>query len=298
MTGMLIFSAVAAALVFHAGRKDVARDPRLTTVALVLLALFPLLTAVLPKIGVLSVDSGTETHGGFSWQGLVFKIWLAGSGIALLRLLIAVAALGKWRRDSRWIEKVGRIEIRELTALNGPVAAGVFRKTIFVPRAWRQWPEETRRIVMAHETGHHQRHDPLWRWCAGIACALNWYNPLVWWMSRRLALQCEHACDACVVRQGVDARTYARVLCDLAEDAPATVQAMAMAQCSSLELRVARLASPKTARCASRVLLMMFWIMTTALVSAMLGPKKLPNEHFSPAEIQTRWSANPFPSEP
>jgi len=279
MIGMLIFSAVAAALVFQAGRKDAARDPRLTTAALVLLALFPLLTAALPKIGVLPVDPGMEAHGDFSWQGLVLKIWLAGSGIALLRLLVAAAALGKWRSDSRWLENAGQIEIRELTTLHSPVAAGVFRKTIFVPVSWRQWSEETRRIVIAHETGHHQRHDPLWRWCAGISCALNWYNPLVWWMSRRLALQCEHACDASVVHQGVDPRTYARVLCDLAEDAPAPVQSMAMAQRSSLEIRVARLTSPKTARSASRVLLMLFWIMTTAIASAM--PRK--GRPYSPA---------------
>ncbi|MEI6176794.1 MAG: M56 family metallopeptidase [Verrucomicrobiota bacterium] len=298
MTGMLIFSVVAAALVFHAGRKDAARDPRLTTVALVLLALFPLLTVTVPKIGVLSVDSGTEAHDGFSWQVVVLKTWMIGSGVALLRLLAAAVTLGKWRRDSRWLENIGRIEIRELITLNGPVAVGIFRKTIFVPESWRQWSEATRQIVIAHETGHHQRHDPLWRWFAGIACAVNWYNPLVWWMSRRLALQCEHACDANVMHQGVDACTYARVLCDLAEDTPATVHAIAMAQRSSLELRVARLVRPKNARSAVGVLLTTLWIMSAAVVAAMLGPKNTPENHFSPAEIQTRWSANPFPSEP
>ena len=43
MIASMVFSLVAAALVYLAGRRDVARDPRLTGTALLLVVLFPLL---------------------------------------------------------------------------------------------------------------------------------------------------------------------------------------------------------------------------------------------------------------
>lgn len=297
MTSLLIFSGVAAALVYLAGRRDAARDPALTTVALLLLAVFPLLVAALPKIGVLPARSVAGSIGGFSWPGVVFHIWSAGLGLALLRLLASAMALTTWRRRSRWIASRDGIEIRELSTLKSPVAAGVFRKIIFVPASWRDWSEPSRQIVLAHESAHHRRHDPLWRWVAGISCAVNWYNPLVWWMARRLSLQCEYACDAGVLHQGVSARDYAGLLCNLAEDSAPGVHAMAMAQRSSLERRVRRLTHTNPAGGSADVRVMMLGVTCAAAIAALIGPKANPVQHFTPEEVQTRWTANPFPGE-
>lgn len=49
MINLWILSGVASSLVYLAGRRDAARDPRLTTVALLLLAATPLLAGALPK---------------------------------------------------------------------------------------------------------------------------------------------------------------------------------------------------------------------------------------------------------
>lgn len=136
-------------------------------------------------------------------------LWLAGTAVLLVRLLLAGLGLRRWRAQSRSIRREGGVDVRELPGLAGPVAAGVFRKIIFVPVCSRDWPPSTWRMVMAHERIHHQRHAPLRRWIAGLAVAIHWFNPLVWWMARRLALQCECACDARVLRQGESPHAYA-----------------------------------------------------------------------------------------
>lgn len=294
MMAIVIFSGVAAALVYMAGRGDAARDPRLTGVALALLAGFPLWVMMLPKFAVLPAAPGGGEGAGFPWIGW---IWAVGFGVTVLRLIIAAGVLARWCRESRWILSMGRIEVRELSHLKGPVAAGVFRRVVFVPEAWNDWPESTRTIVLDHETAHHDRHDPLRRWVAEIAAAVNWFNPLVWWMVRRFSVQCEFACDRRVLCKGVPAGEYAMLLCDLAEDSGIHGPAMAMAEHASLEVRIRRLMGPRASRRMVPISLMIGGALVSALVLAVIGTETGGLERVSIDEVRTRWAADPFPGE-
>ena len=300
---MLIFSGLAAVTVWLAGRRDAARDPRLTTVCLALVVVFPLLGAWLPKVPLLPAAAlgGGIGPAGFVWQKLLWVVWACGFGMALLRLLLALREIARWRARSECVAAVDGVEIRMLAGLRGPVAAGVWRKVVFVPATWHEWSASARRMVLDHELSHHRRHDPLWRWVAELACALNWFNPAVAWMARRLAVQCEYACDAVVLRGGAQASAYARLLCDCAEARAARGPLLAMAGCSALECRVRRLVRP--AGPASVWLVACFIALTLAAAAtlALLGPAPpaslTPREEFTPQEVATRWSANPFPGE-
>lgn len=59
-------------------------------------------------------------------------------------------------------------------------------------------------------------------------------------MARRFMLQCEFACDAIVLEKGIDAKNYANVLCDFAEERSTSRLALSIAETSSLEARVRR----------------------------------------------------------
>jgi beta-lactamase regulating signal transducer with metallopeptidase domain len=294
MIGALIFSAVAAALVYQAGRSDPARDPRLTGTVLVLLAAMPFMVVVLPKFPLIPRGVGGAVGAGFPWMAALSGLWAAGFLIALLRLFLAARGLARWRRRSRLVGRSGRIEIRELADLAGPVAAGVFHPVIYVPAIWTEWPERVREIVLDHESAHHSRRDPLWRWLAGIALAVNWFNPLVWWMARRLSLQCEFACDARVLGGGTTAADYARLLCDLAEDRISRGPAPAMAERASLEQRVRRLGSPRLPARAAAVPLMITAALVAAAALALVGPESSASSGFPDEEARIRWSADPF----
>ncbi len=291
MIAILLFSCVAALLVYLAGWGDRARDPRLTVLVLVMLALFPL-SMFLPKLGVLPItEESGDVSANFPWQVVVLGMWSLGSMVAMIRLAIAAKAISNWRSRSIRIGNVGKIEIRKLDGLRGPLAAGVIRPVIFVPGDWAEWSDGARKMVLEHEMAHHRRRDPLWRWVAEIACVVHGYNPLVVWISRRLAMQGEFACDAMVLRSGVRPEEYARLLCDFAQaDAPRG-PVMAMAVKSTLESRVLRMKRPQGRRGNATVFVLVSLAVALAGMLASVGPK----EKYSTQEIETRWSADPFP---
>jgi hypothetical protein len=136
MKAMILFPLVAALAVWCIGRRDGSRDPRLTTLALALLALLPGLM-LLPKIPVLPVEVTTSRHensGSNEWLHLLGGIWLTGCAVGWFRLARSAMGLARWRRESELVERIaGDVEIRVLQGLRGPVAAGVWRKMIFVP---------------------------------------------------------------------------------------------------------------------------------------------------------------------
>lgn len=296
MIPMLLFSLGCAVLVGLAGRRDVARDPRLTTMVLGLLALFPVLPWIVPAIpGVAgSVQATAGSDGG--WFRLVSWIWMAGAWLAALRLAAAVWMVRKWRQQSTLIGRFGKVELRKLENAMGPMAAGVLRPVIFVPVEWDGWTEVTKQLVLRHELAHHRRRDPLWRWLAEIACIVHACNPLVLWMTRRLRLQCEFACDAEVVGCGIEPTAYARLLCDLAESPP-TGPVMAMATASTLEIRVRRMMNPHVTRGGVGLGLLIGLSISMALGFALIGSKSVSSDRLKQIDSELRWSANPFPGE-
>lgn len=285
----IVFSLLASGLVAIAGR----REPRLAAAAMVALLLIPLLH-FLPKWQVL--PAAAPSHDPDPTFAIV---WLGGTLLLSARLGLAAAGLRRLRRSARSLGSLSLTATRRADlfihdSISGPFAAGIFRPAIFVPPAWLHWSAETREIVLAHETAHLRRRDPLWLGLSQLACALHWFNPLVWWLAHRLRADAEFACDAQVVRSGVTARRYASVLCDLAAAQPTPPATLAMAQQSLLRGRVKRLFEPAR-RCPP---LVTGTLLAALLLAALL--LSLLDQHPATAtpdagEIQLRLSANPFP---
>lgn len=297
MIAMLIFSGLAALLVYLAGRNDRARDPRLTLLALGLLAVFPALLLFLPKFAILPAQPANGGSSNSPWINGLMLVWGAGFLTISLRLGMSALAILRWRRSSRLLKRVGPVEIRQLSGIKGPVAAGVIRPVVFVPEEWNDWSDETRSIVLNHELAHHRRRDPLWRWIAGIACAVNGGNPLVIWMVRRLTVQCEFACDAVVLQNGVAPRAYAHLLCDLAGDRPPSGPVLAMAASSTLESRVRRMLTTREPKGTAGLVGLSAVTLTIAAALSMIGAGRMPPSPVSQEEVRMRWSADPFPGE-
>ncbi len=297
MIPALTFSIIAAALVFLAGRRDAARDPKLTVLLLIMLGLFPLMATVLPKIQVLPSHGGSASAPEVSWIDYLPAIWAAGFALAIIRLSYATAVLHGWKKQAVEVDRIDGVAICELPGLQGPVAAGVWNPVIFVPASWHDWPADHKRIVLAHELAHHTRRDPLWRLLAELACAVHWYHPLAHWMKRRFILQCEYACDARVLGKGIDPKAYASVLCDFASQRSPSPLAPAMAETGSLESRVRRMLKP-SGELRGRTLagLALLGVLTACSLS-MVERKNQVSATIPAAEVELRWSANPFPAE-
>lgn len=299
MIATLLFSAIAALAVWLCGKRDHAHDPRFTALALGLLAVFPFALLAAPKIPLLPA-AGNAAAGepdGLPWKTILIAIWLGGVAVSLFRLWLAGRELARWRRRAEVFgcSEEG-IPLLKMEGLGGPFAAGLFRPVVFVPTDWETWNEETRSAVLLHELEHHRRHDPPLRWLAACAKAVHWFNPLVHWMARRFALQCELACDRQVVDSGIRPDRYARLLCDLAQSRPLPEPALAMAGPTALETRVKRLMRGDNPGGFISVTVLGMITLASAAALALLG-EKAATEDAIRREAEIRANANPFPGD-
>jgi beta-lactamase regulating signal transducer with metallopeptidase domain len=165
---------------------------------------------------------------------VAFAVWLTGFLAALTAIVVSlvrvrrIAAAADDVVDADWREALVRVSaafgrrparlvVSQSVAV--PMAGGVWRPTIFLPPAARDWPADHRDVVLAHETAHLASWDPLRHLVARLALAVYWFHPLAWLAARQANAACEQACDQTVVSCGVRPSTYARVLLALAKSA-------------------------------------------------------------------------------
>ncbi|TXT30691.1 MAG: antirepressor regulating drug resistance protein, partial [Planctomycetota bacterium] len=124
-----------------------------------------------------------------------------------------------------------------------PVVWGILRCRLMLPAAARQWSDEQLRSVLLHELAHVKRRDTIVQLLAQVACALHWFNPLVWFAAWRLDVERERSCDDLVLASGVRPSAYAGHLLEVVTGlSPARWTqscGLAMARQSSLEGRLA-----------------------------------------------------------
>jgi beta-lactamase regulating signal transducer with metallopeptidase domain len=206
-----------------------------------------------------------------SWHDWLPLAWAAGCGLFALRLLASHLLLRAAARRcapltsppdeaiaSAFASACTQLGVRQRVTLlldknrTIPVVWGVFRPRLLLPVEARQWNEEQLRSVLLHELAHIKRRDTLVQWFTQIACALHWFNPLVWMAAWRLHVERERACDDLVLASGVRPSTYAEHLLHVASKlSPARwTQAcgLAMARKSSLEGRLLAVLSDRLNR--------------------------------------------------
>jgi beta-lactamase regulating signal transducer with metallopeptidase domain/ankyrin repeat protein len=197
---------------------------------------------------------------------LALAIWLGGAAVVLAYMLLGVAA--SWRIRRAATPSSIEIEAREIAAAfairqpvavvesfvtTTPLACGVWRPRIVLPRDAVQWSEERRHVVVLHELAHIKRRDCLTQALAQLVCAAYWFNPLAWIAARRLRVERERACDDFVLAAGIRGSDYANHLLGIAQTAPrlrlsSVAAGVAMARRSQLEGRLMAILDPAIRR--------------------------------------------------
>lgn len=161
-----------------------------------------------------------------SWAG----IWMVGT--AVTAVIMAALCWREWNllRDALPVDQTGQnmlsssgIQLRRVRLyvsdrITTPVAGGLFRPRIILPRSYRDWDERTFRFVLTHELIHIARSDVLQKILMTAAVCLHWFNPMVWVMRDRLDRDLEKSCDEKVIALlGENSRCdYAETLVELA----------------------------------------------------------------------------------
>jgi len=167
---------------------------------------------------------------GHAWPTVAGWLWLAGAGAVLLWILGGKMVVARTVRtsvtlsgsdietDARAI--AGRLglnvpfHVRQSDKIRVPVVTGWLRPILILPERIHDWPADRRAAVLTHELAHIRRGDTLTQFLAQLACAIHWFNPLVWLLERRLLIERERACDDAVLRHHCKASDYAQFLMD------------------------------------------------------------------------------------
>jgi TonB family protein len=123
-------------------------------------------------------------------------LWLAGCGIALLRMA---------EQQRRFRRALGKLEplqdaLWRASARDGLPAVVGLRARIVLPADFEyRYAPQQQALVLAHERVHVRRGDLYCNFGFALLCALQWFNPLLRLAQRAYRLDQELACDACVL---------------------------------------------------------------------------------------------------
>ena len=157
--------------------------------------------------------------GGLSLVLLAAGVWLGGMAAVLLwqggqyvclrrRLLKGARQLSGLEPYAAELGLEGRVTFYACEGVSGPMTLGLFRPAVLLPA------EGAAPAALRHELYHVKRWDVGYKVLLLLACALHWFNPLVWRMARAADRDVEACCDAAVVA-GQDAdyrRSYGELL--------------------------------------------------------------------------------------
>jgi beta-lactamase regulating signal transducer with metallopeptidase domain len=178
-----------------------------------------------------SEPSSAELRTRTAWPTLMI-VWLIGALIVWLRNALAHVGLRRWARKARpglslaWeaaLRRVGsdagfgrHLRVLESDHATSPCTWGLVRPVVLLPTAGADWPEPQRRFALLHELAHVRRLDYLTMQIASLACAMHWYNPLVWLAAVQARKLQEQACDDVVLNAGETPSDYAQFLVGIA----------------------------------------------------------------------------------
>lgn len=145
----------------------------------------------------------------------LLALWLAGAvGFFALYAVRHLVFCRRLRAEGTELGRVGGIRV-VAADVEGPLAFGVFRRFIAVPREFaRDYRSCERDLALAHESAHHARGDLLANWMSLAVLAAHWWNPVAWLAIRAFRNDQEFAADAHVLADKVPGTRalYAHVL--------------------------------------------------------------------------------------
>ncbi|MCI9576202.1 MAG: M56 family metallopeptidase [Clostridiales bacterium] len=144
------------------------------------------------------------------------SFWKTRKALSMALPLPGEPAIQRWMaRQKIW----GKIYVMVSDRITTPIAYGVIRRRIILPKNMDRTKEEVLGYVLTHELVHIKRFDLVWKWLSILAVCMYWFHPLVWVMYLLLNRDIELSCDEKVVSlYGMDQRsTYAMSLLYLTE---------------------------------------------------------------------------------
>lgn len=195
-------------------------------------------------------------------------VWLAGAAGTLLwqgirysrarrRLLASSVSTDAYAALVR--EMGANAAVRVVPGLESPMAMGVLCPVVLLPEG------EVPDLAVRHELTHILRHDLGGKGLLFLACALYWFDPLVWTMARIAGEDMEAACDAQLVRDmtAAEKRAYGELLLAVAGGRAAPLSTRFGGSGAQMKSRLTQLFHPgKSSRALTGLLLAVAFAVT------------------------------------
>lgn len=111
-----------------------------------------------------------------------------------------------------------KLVVSEVT--DTPFTIGVFHPTIVMPLSMKAFDKADCRYIIEHELNHIKNHDIVFKFMALLATAINWFNPICYFMYRELSNVSELYCDFCTTKEmdSAERKRYCNLIVDLATE--------------------------------------------------------------------------------
>ncbi len=208
-----------------------------------------------------------------AWPGRISIAWAITAAFMLIRLCTSYVVLERRKRRAHTVEKFANWPVRVLISadLASPMAAGLYRPAILLPqRLLAELDDDEIEQIRLHETAHLLRRDDVALLLERTVEALFALHPVVRWITRRIDLEREIACDDFVVEQTGNARPYASCLTrvvELAGGVRSSIIAAAAAEDRSHLARRIEMLLDKTRHKGTRLLKVRLLLMLAAVMA-------------------------------
>jgi soluble lytic murein transglycosylase-like protein len=155
-------------------------------------------------------------------------LWALGASFMAVRLVGGMALSLRWKQQGlsapvEWQQLVDRLArqmglLRKVrlslsTRGNTPMTMGLWRPVVLVPVALlANLPPDYLEALLAHELAHVRRLDYLSNLLQGVAEALLFFHPAIWWLSARIRAEREELADQLAAQSLGDPRRLALAL--------------------------------------------------------------------------------------
>ena len=190
------------------------------------------MTGPVETLTIVAGHSGLIEPRSFSLLAWVVGIWLLGVAVMSIRLLLGWHYILKLRRSAdrlaashlepllerlkHQLRVTRRVQIAVSQKVCSPVVVGWLKPLILFPPALiNHLPVRQIEMVLAHELAHIRRHDHLINLIQTTVETLLFYHPVVAWVSRRIRVERENACDDLAVDATRNRLAYVEMLATL-----------------------------------------------------------------------------------
>ena len=179
------------------------------------------IVAVTPIAVVTPPEIVVESREPIRFLDVLFYVWLAGiAGVILWRVAIMLALLCKlrsaWEADEEYLSQWNailaehgitpkRLPLLMTDSLGPGLVWTPLGQRVLVPRdLWDETPEEIRDGILRHELAHFRGGDFYVNGFARILALPHWFNPVSWFVLRKIDEATEWICDAAAFGKSED----------------------------------------------------------------------------------------------